>query len=103
MRYDNDTTEFSDSTDNELSDPSQEFAIVNNVSDDLMQVQSEADPPVHSNEECCEKQAHVNHDDYYHEQELGAMGLNASEASDSEVDLEVDDDFLTDKLSKLGK
>ena len=98
LRHDDYTTELSDSTDNELSDTSQDFSIVSNVSDDLTQVQSETDPQVWD-KECCEKRARFNHDDDYNEQELAAIGLNVSEASDSEVDLEVGDDFLTNKLA----
>lgn len=98
LRHDDYTTELSDSTDNELSDTSQDFSIVNNVSNDWTRVQSETDPEVRD-KECCEKRARFNHDDNYNEQELAAVGLNVSEASDSEVDLEAGDDFLTDKLA----
>ena len=54
LRHDVYTTELSDSTDNELSDTSQIFSMVNNVHDDLTQVQYEADLPVRD-EECFEK------------------------------------------------
>ena len=99
MRHD-DTTELYDSKDSELNDTNQECSIVNNVSNKSMHLPFEADPTVRSYEKSCEKRARLNNINYNDEQEMGLIGLDVSEASDSEVDSEVGDDLLTDKLAK---